>query len=486
MATLSLSWDFGISGWSGDAVTMGHSQSGTTHTIASTVSDYTYEDKGTWYLDSNLIDTSSYKTISINGSVKPKGPDPNYVILYDSNWNELDSYTCNNGTTTNGPFTFNVTNYDSCYISFQGYYNHYYSYASQYGRGGSTIVISSVTAEENKYTVTLKAGTGISAVTPATTNSVQAGKSITIGATVQSGYRWKNWTSGNSVVSTSQSYTFTPSSNVTYTANAATAYTISFDSQGGSAVSSIQRYSGESYGTLSTPTRTGYAFKGWYTTASGNTQITASSTFSGTSNITLYAQWTANSYTLTYDANGGTISSGSKTKTIKYDEEFGTFPTVVRTGYTFLGWYTAASGGTKIETSTKFTFTKNTTIYAQWSNVKYTITLNAQGGKVSPESFAISYGEKYTNLPIPTRAGCTFLGWYTAENGGGTYITTSSTHGVTQDRTFYALWEINGGVVTLFLNNAPKTALVWLNYQGIWHLAMPYLSDKGVWHNTTS
>ena len=109
---------------------------------------------------------------------------------------------------------------------------------------------------------------------------------------------------------------------------------------------------------MATPTRTGYTFDGWYTAASGGTKITSSSTVSTASNHTLYAHWTANTYTVTYNVNGGNALS-TTTKSVTYDGTYGTLATPTRTGYDFSGWYTAASGGSKIESTTKVSITAN-------------------------------------------------------------------------------------------------------------------------------
>lgn len=79
----------------------------------------------------------------------------------------------------------------------------------------------------------------------------------------------------------------------------------------------------------------------------------------------------ARTFTLTYNVNGGAALS-TTTKTITYDATYGTLATPTRTGYNFVGWYTAATGGSKIETTTKVTVLANQTIYAHWS--KTTIT----------------------------------------------------------------------------------------------------------------
>ena len=88
-------------------------------------------------------------------------------------------------------------------------------------------------------------------------------------------------------------------------------------------------------------------------------------------NMTIYAQWESNEtpkeenkiYTLTYNANGGSVSP--KEKALKSGASYGTLPTPTRDGYTFDGWYTKVSGGNKVSSSTKIT--ANTTIYAHWT-----------------------------------------------------------------------------------------------------------------------
>ena len=110
-------------------------------------------------------------------------------------------------------------------------------------------------------------------------------------------------------------------------------YTISFESNGGSTVGSItQEYLSEVIEPMN-PTRTGYTFEGWYT----NTSLTNKYTFGtmGSSNITLYAKWTVNQYTITYNTNGGDTLT-------QHSVSFGatvTLKTASRAGYSFSGWY---------------------------------------------------------------------------------------------------------------------------------------------------
>ena len=128
------------------------------------------------------------------------------------------------------------------------------------------------------------------------------------------------------------------------------------------------------YGTLPVPTKTGYGFAGWWTQASGGTQVGAT-TKMGAADTTIYAHWTISSYTLTADCHGGTAPSSLPTgwtangqqpyRTLNYQSEYGTLPEPTRQGYIFAGWFTAASGGSEVNSSTKMG-AANATIYARW------------------------------------------------------------------------------------------------------------------------
>ena len=117
-----------------------------------------------------------------------------------------------------------------------------------------------------------------------------------------------------------------------------------------------------------TPKRVGHSFKGWHTKKTGGTKITKNTV--AKKGVTYYAQW-AKQYTLTFDPNGGTVNS--KSKKVGNKLAYGTLPTPIRSGYTFDGWYTSKTGGTKVSTTTKMT-AKNMVVYAQWKKQR---TLNA-------------------------------------------------------------------------------------------------------------
>ena len=156
-------------------------------------------------------------------------------------------------------------------------------------------------------------------------------------------------------------------------------YTLTYNSNGGSICDPANKtvnYN-TAYGTLCTPSKTGYKFLGWFTAANGGTAVTKDTTM-GAGNQTIYAQWQANSYTLTYNFNGGSACNPAS-KTVNYNAKYGTLCTPSRTGYKFLGWFTAVSGGTAVTKDTTMG-AGNQTIYAHWQVYKCTVNYNANGG----------------------------------------------------------------------------------------------------------
>lgn len=145
--------------------------------------------------------------------------------------------------------------------------------------------------------------------------------------------------------------------------------------------------------------REGYTLKGWYCNGEEwrfNSDVVKN-------DMTLKAEWTANTYTVSFINEKGT---NPESITVTYDSAY-ELPTVESfTGYTFNGWY---YNNTKVD-STKWNIANDVTLIAKWSANKNTITLNANGGSVSKTSVIVTYGENYT-LPVPTNTYGAFTGW---------------------------------------------------------------------------
>jgi uncharacterized repeat protein (TIGR02543 family) len=264
---------------------------------------------------------------------------------------------------------------------------------------------------------------------------------------------------------------------------------------------------------ISEPTKTGYTFSGWK--RSDNNQIVNSTYAIGSSstpmygipnpytNLTATAQWTADSYTVTYNANGGSGTMSSSTAT--YDTNFMTRQnTFTRAGYTFAGWNEKADGtGTAwgISSSNSGTYesgnywkwsgssyTKDITLYAQWTPNKIKLTLNRNGGTGGTSSVWYYYGTStfysneactttITKITKPTRAGYTFDYYYGDGTSGGTngerYIGYDNTDfasdlatDIYKDATLYAQW-----VLSAYVKIYDKTDNEWKN-------AIPYVYNE--------
>ena len=139
-------------------------------------------------------------------------------------------------------------------------------------------------------------------------------------------------------------------------------YTISFEENGGSAVADITQDYGTSVSAPTAPTKTGHTFGGWYSDAG----LTTAYTFSTmpAENITLYAKWTINQYTISFEENGGSAVANI---TQNYGTSVSAPTDPTRTGYTFGGWYSDAG------LMTAYTFStmpaENITLYAKWTQI---------------------------------------------------------------------------------------------------------------------
>ena len=194
--------------------------------------------------------------------------------------------------------------------------------------------------------------------------------------------------------------------------------------------------------------RTGYTFAGWNTKADGSGTFYADKasvknlTASGT--VTLYAMWTANPYTVIYNANGGIGTMSNQN--MKYDQATNlTANTFTRTGYTFAGWNTKADGsGTSYadKASVKNLAASGTvTLYAKWTANKYTVKFDGNGAdELSLASKEVTYNSTYGELPQPKRDGYNFIGWYTKAEGG-MIITPDAKVTITEAQTLYAQWS---------------------------------------------
>lgn len=399
-----------------------------------------------WYEGSNLVSTSlSFSvTLTANRTLVAKYKIKSYTVNATSEDTNKGTVSPAGQTVEHGANATVVATPKAAY-NFAGWYNGTTKVSSNASYTFAVTANINLTAKFTIKTFTTTTANSTGGTASVNKSSVEYGGSAIWTATPSTGYNFSKWSNG----STTNPLTV---SNITANTHITPvfvlkSYTVTWNPNGGTVdPTSTTKTHGSTLGTLPTPTRAAdtqyiYTFKGWFTAATGGTQVSASTTVTG--NVTYYAQWTATprSYTATFNGNGGgTPSPSTITKT--YGSELGTLPTCSRTGYTFLGWYTASSGGTKISSATKITGT--VTYYAQWSINSYTLTYDVNGGNaVSPASKSVQYGSAYGTLPTPTKNSdaeytYAFAGWFTAASGG-TQVTANTTMGA-GNTTIYAHW----------------------------------------------
>ena len=298
-------------------------------------------------------------------------------------------------------------------------------------------------------------------------NSTISKKPERYGYTFDGWYKSTDFTSGNKWSSTAK----TPANDMTlYAKWTPNKYKVTFNSQGGTSVTT-QTIEYGSKCTPKTPTKTGYSFDGWYRNAECTGEAWNFETDVVTDNITLYAKWIGDVYTVTFDTQGGSPVEAQQVSR----DQFVTRPEdPVREGYTFVGWVTTSTGSTEYEFETA-KVQKDITIYAKWTPIKYTVTFDSRGGSeiTSENPKLVSYDGTIQTKPSSTRGGYTFAGWwYIDENGKEAEwkfgsSTAADVTKVKRDVTVYAKWKttvtfnLNGGKIGS--SSSAKTVEVYEN-----------------------
>ena len=309
------------------------------------------------------------------------------------------------------------------------------------------------------YTVTVgNDGNGTGTATPST---AATGTEITLTATPKEGYHFKEWQVISGGVTIKDNKFLMPSSNVEVRAifekdapPVPTEFTITMktDGNGTASASHAKAVVGTEIRLTATP-NTGYHFKEWQVESPAGLVITNNQFTMPNDNVEVKAIFEKDAppapteYTITFDGNGGTPSAGSMTTT---NRKLTSLPSASRSGsYSFDGWYTEKSGGTKITKDT--VFHANITVYAHWTYTGgggggynppvtyYTLRFETGGGSDIP-SVREAYNT-YIDLTkyVPTWRGHTFIGWYTERSlmnkVSGVYLT--------KDMTVYASWRVD-------------------------------------------
>ncbi len=244
-------------------------------------------------------------------------------------------------------------------------------------------------------------------------------------------------------------------------------YTVTFDSAGGTAVASQEVLHGGKAAEPTAPTKEGYTFAGWYKEAACS-NVWNFTTEVLSANTTLYAKWTANTYTVAFDANGGTGTMNNQVRAYG-DGAALTANAFTRTGYTFSGWNTKADGtGTAVADKATTDLTADNqatvTLYAQWTVNNFTVTFDSDGGsEVAAQS--VAYGGKVTKPDAPTKEGYVFDKWIvkasdaTSANNGTTETEWDFENDtISADTTLNAKWKIVAFTVTFDSDGGSEVA----------------------------
>lgn len=270
-------------------------------------------------------------------------------------------------------------------------------------------------------------------------------------APTRSGYQFLGWytdpTGGEAITNVSSR---TVQGDVTLHAHWIAANTVQLELNGGTlpsgTSSSVVVSEGNPWPKLPDPTREGYQFEGWYTSNTEGVQISG-----GTGAVeapiptTLYARWTAKKFQVKFDYNGGDGSQDPKAYT--YGEKYSRLPSNAQwPGHTFLGWYTAASGGTLVNGETLMTTASDHTLYARWG---FQVSFEPGIGFGEMENQIAIVGEDYI-LPecgFTAPEGMSFTNWAVG-TARGEKFPAGTRYTIARNTTLYAVWETSPIYIT--------------------------------------
>jgi uncharacterized repeat protein (TIGR02543 family) len=211
------------------------------------------------------------------------------------------------------------------------------------------------------------------------------------------------------------------------------------------------------------PTRVGYTFNGWVLNSDGSgTVYQPNTTFNVTNNVTLYAKWTVNNYTLSYNANGGSgAPSDSEVAAFSAATISSTAPT--RPGFTFIEWNAAADGtGQNARSGVAFNMpAQNVTLYAQWQSDGGTLLKYFPLQSLDEYDDVLTSAGSFEKLTtrVPTRTGYVFGSWNTSEDGTGTsYLPGQTITMPVGGLSLYAQWAEKTFTITYFLNGGTTSS----------------------------
>ena len=296
------------------------------------------------------------------------------------------------------------------------------------------------------------------AVSPASTMVTYGSSYENLPTPIRAGYTFNGWhtaVDGGSMVQATDKVEISDAQTLHahWTANT---YKVTFSANyegAGSSSSTANVTYDSAYDALPTLKRNGYTFKGWYTAAEGGSEVTADTIMNIADTQTLYAHWSANKYTVTFDAHGG-IGSMDNIE-LAYDVVTNLPSCEFEwTGYSFKGWDTNDAADVVVfsDGATVSNLTSEADVIvplrAVWEANRYTVLFSSNGGVGTMGGAQFEYGTE-ANLASNkyTKTGYTFVGWATTETGDVMFADGMSISNLTADVdgsvTLYAVWSVN-------------------------------------------
>lgn len=233
-----------------------------------------------------------------------------------------------------------------------------------------------------------------------------------------------------------------------------TTFRITYNANGGQLSSDLQNISkctklyGIGYIILtSKPTREGYSFIGWSRNPNasvGENDYAPGKVYTANADLTLYAVWEGEQYSVAYNANGGENEPETQTTTKDKDIKI-TNKQPTREGYEFLGWSTSQDmSNTQVQYKPGDIYKGRTSIrlYAVWRQAVYTITYDTNGGSPTPSTQTKKHGENiHITSTQPSKANSYFVGWTTEKNSKTVQYYTNQVYREDKSITLYAVWN---------------------------------------------
>ena len=440
--------------------------SGSTYTISETVDDY---DKIIWIknIDGNVIykDLTPVSDLTIdpaggtyNGSTGSITTSERYKTEIELSDPTREGYTFSGWNVTGERSTLK----DSSTAMLINKVRMMSTRLAEGNSGNKTLVMG---IEETKvtatwtgkdYTLTINPNGGsYSGNTNTQTKNVKYSTSETIEDPTREGYTFTGWTVSSDKASLNGKTFNIGTEDCTLTANwvinsypwIAYHNKMNVTGSGYTLVSADTKEGEANFGSKVTPTVNTYT---GFTSPASKTITIVVDTKPSTKNVVNY-NYDRNKYTLTINPNGGTYNeSTSSTTTSEYFEAVKTIVSPTKTGYTFTKW--TKTGNSTLTDTTLLMGSENTTLTANYEANKYTVTFNANSGKVTTSNKSVTYADKYGTLPVPTRDGYKFLGWFTSATSG-TQIKEDTTVAITANQTLYAHWKQLTKLSQYLINN---------------------------------